>query len=316
MRLTRYTPFAAIVCTMLLAPGPAPAASGKETPMQDLQRDVAQLSDQLKELQKSADAKFAALQAQLQQALDTANKTNASVGTMSTGVTQTIQSELKAVRDQLGSVIGLSVKVDSAANDVADLKSGVQSLQVTVNKQQQLLSDILNQLRLVQAPAAAPPAAVAAPPDAGAAASPAAAAPPPLASALFKKGVDDWNAGKTDLALQEFTEFLRLYPTDDNGRAVHYNIGEIHYGQGKLEEAVKDFDAAIEQYSEDATLTPEACYMKGMALYKQKKPAAVAEAAKTFHSLIAKYPRTDEAEKAKKQLTAMGLSGPPAKSRK
>jgi len=294
MRFTRTIPLAAFVCTMLLAPAPAPAAASKE--MQDLQRDVAQLQDQVTALQKTLDSKLAVIESLAQQAVDTAGKANTSVGTMNAGVTQTVQSEFKTIKDQLASVTGLSVKVDNTSNDLSDLKSSVQSLVVTVNRQQQLLTDILNQVKLIQAPPVAPPAA-----DAGS------MPPPPMAETLFKSGVDDMNSGKTDLALREFAEFLRVYPNDDNGRAVHYNIGEIYYGQGYADKAVTEFDAAIEQYSKDPLITPGAEYMKGMALKKLSKPK---DAIAAFRAVIADFPRSDEAAKARSQLTAMGANTP------
>lgn len=301
MRLTRYTPFAAIACTMLLTPGSAPAAASKE--MMDLQRDVAQVEQQLTDLQKSTDARFAALQSQLQQALDTANRTNAGVNNMTTNVTQTIQSELKAVRDQLNSVTGLSVKVDNTSSDVSDLKSALQALTLTVNREQQLLNDIMNQLKLIQAPPVAPPNA-----DAAAVGG---AAPPPTAQALFTAGVNDLNAGKGDVALSEFADFLRLYPNDPNAVRVQFNIGEIHYGQkGQLEQAVKDFDAVSEIYSPDQVITPEAMYMKGMALKKLNRSK---DAIAAFRAVVAQFPHSDEAPKATSELHSMGASTPAAR---
>jgi TolA-binding protein len=297
MRVSRYTAWATMASALLMTPAPAPAAASKE--MQDLQRDVAQLQDQLTQLQKSSDAKFAALQAQLQQALDVANKTNSGVSSMNAGVTQTIQSELRAVREQLSGVTGLSVKVDSTSNDVSDLKSALQALLVTVNRQQSTLNDILNQVKLIQAPPAAPPAADAVPGG---------APPPPSAQALFTSGVNDMNAGKGELALSEFAEFLHLYPNDGNANSVQYNIGEIHYGQpGKLEQAVADFDAVIEQYSKDQQITPRAYFMKGMALKKLNRSK---DAIAAFRAVVADFPRSDESVKAKAQLNSMGATTP------
>lgn len=310
MRFTRFTTLATIACSALLTPANAPAAASKE--MMDLQRDVAQVQQQVSDLQKSTDAKFAAIQAQLQQALDTANKTSAGVSNMSTNVTQTVQAELKAVRDQLNSVTGLAVKVDNTSNDVSDLKSTVHDLQVAVNRQQSLLNDILNQIKLIQAPPAAPPGAEAAAPGVPAAGG---GAPPPTAQALFTAGVNDMNAGKGDIALTEFADFLHLYPNDGNANRVQYNIGEIHYSQpGKLEQSVKDFDAVIEQYSVDQQITPQAYFMKGMALKKlnRAKDAIVA-----FRAVTTQFPKSDDAAKAKSQLTSMGATAasPAAKRR-
>jgi TolA-binding protein len=303
MRYTRYIPVAAFVGAMLVAPAPAPAAASKE--MQDLQRDVAQLQDQIAGLQKSLDAKLAAMQTQLQQAVDTANKTSGSVSSLNTGLAQTLQSELKSVREQLNSVTGLSVKVDNTSNDVSDLQRAMAGLVSTVNKQQLILNDILNQVKLIQAPPAAPPAA-----DAGA---PGSGGPPPTSQALFNNAVHDQNGGKADLALSEYQEFLHLYPNDTNAARAQYYIGEIHYNQAKLDESIKDFDAVIEQYPADQTTTPTALYMKGMALKKAKRPT---DAIASFRAVVKQFPSSDEAGQAKTQLTSMNASvSAPAKRR-
>lgn len=302
MRFIRQITFVLmmLLVAMLLAPVSAPAAASKE--MQELQRDVAQLQDQIKTLQGASDAKFAALQALIQQTLDMANRTNTTVSALSSGVTQTMQSEMRGVRDQLAPVPGLSVKLDNASSDISDLRSAVTNLNAAMNKQQQLLSDINNQLKLMQAPPAAPPSAE------GSAAPAGVAAPPPTGQTLFQNGVRDMNAGKSELALSEFAEFLHLYPNDGNAPSVQYNIGEIHYQEGQLEQAVKDFDSVIEQYS-DAQITPGAYLMKGLALKNAKKPAA---AITVFKALVAKFPGSDEAGKAHTQLTLMGASVPAA----
>jgi len=78
---------------MLLAPTGAFAVS-KE--MQELQRDVAQLQDQVRTLQSGFDQRMAALQTLVQQALDAGNKANTNVSVLSASVTQTLERELKA----------------------------------------------------------------------------------------------------------------------------------------------------------------------------------------------------------------------------
>lgn len=298
MRYTRYIPLVALICVALLAPAPAPAAASKE--MQDLQRDVAQLQDQVSALQKTLDTKLGAIEAQLQQANDTANKTSSNVSSLNSGVMQTVQSEMKNVRDQLSSVSGLAVKVDNTSNDVADLHTALAGLVATVNKQQSILNDILNQVKSLQAPAAAPPPA---PGDAGSGV-PGTGGPPPNGQTLFNNAVRDQNGGKEELALPEYTEFLRLYPNDPNAARAQYYIGEIHYNKGELDEAVRGFDAVVEQYPPDPLTTPTALYMKGMALKKAKKPT---EAIASFRAVIKQFPASDEAAQAKTQLNSLGV---------
>ncbi len=285
---------------MMIGP-PAPARAADNKDLQAIQRDIADLQEQVKGLQKGFDSKLAAIQSMIQQALDTANKTNSTVTNLNSGVSQTMQTELRGVKDQLNSVTGLSVKVDNASNDLSDLHNTVAGLVTTVNREQQQLSDILNQLKLMQAPpTVAPPIA-----DGGMGPQ-GAAGPPPDPGKLFTHAASDQDGGKPDLALTEFTEFLRLYPNDPvNALRAQYNIGNIYYQQGKLESAVTALDAAIEQYPKDQVVTASAYFMKGMALKKARKnPDAIA----SFRHVVADFPRSEEAPQAKTQLTSMGAT--------
>ena len=298
----RNLTLSAVLCGALLAPGMAHAAASKE--MQDLSRDVGELSDQMKTFEKSVNTRLDAIQALAQQSSDTANKTSASVSNLNSGLLQTMQTEMKTLRDQLSGITGLAVKIDNTSKDVSDLQSMVSQLVSTLNKQQSTLNDLLNQVKLMQAPPVAPPSG-----GVGMAAGPSGSggsAPPPPASSIFKAATDDQNSGKYDLALSEYGDFLRLYPDDGNANKVQLQIGEIHYTQAKLDDAVRDFDTVIEKYGDgEAAVTSEAYYMKGMSLYKQKKmPAAAA----SFRDVIKKFPHSEDAPQAEKQLRSMGLS--------
>jgi len=299
MRFTRYITPLMFIGTVLTAPVSAPAADNKE--MQSLQRDVADLQDQLKQLQKSLDTKLGALQATAQQAQDTATKTNTNLNNLNSGLMQTVQSSLRGLSDQLAGVAGLSAKVGGIADDVANVEGTLKDLQQTVNKQGQMLSDILNQVKMIQTPAVAPPPG----PDSAGIAPGAASGPPPTGQSLFSHAASDQDAGKFDLALTEFKEFLRLYPNDGNAIGAQYNIGNIYYTQGKLPEAVAAFDAAIEQYPKNDLTTPSAYYMKGMALKKDKKNTS---AIASFKAVVQQFPHSEEAPQAAQQLRSMGVA--------
>src|SRR5260370_41791339 len=60
----------------------APFAFGANKDIQELQRDVAMLQDQVRNMQRSLDEKFGAMQTMLQQTLDSANRTNTAVAVM------------------------------------------------------------------------------------------------------------------------------------------------------------------------------------------------------------------------------------------
>jgi TolA-binding protein len=286
---------------LLLTPGAGFAASKEQ---QEMQRDIAQLQDQVRTLQSGFDQKMATIQTLLEQALDAGNKANTNVSVLSNSIMQTLDRELK---DALRPVAGLTAKVDNANNDLSEVKNSMADLTTQLNRLQQTLTDMNNQIKVLQAPPAAPPSSNINP-DAAARS----VAPPP-ASELWASARRDYSSSNSDLAAGEFSDFLRFYPDDPNAPEAQFTIGEIHLGQQKYGLAETDFDAVLEKYPE-GKMTTDAYLMKGMALKFGGHPD---NAATVWRSLIKKYPHSDSAAKAQEQLRALGLSaGPKTTSRK
>ncbi|MDE3195474.1 MAG: tetratricopeptide repeat protein, partial [Acidobacteriota bacterium] len=280
---------------LILASG---SAFGASKEMQEMQRDIAQLQDQLRTMQSNFDQKMASIQTLVQQALDAASKANTNVSVLSAGVSSTLDRELK---QSLTPVAGLATKIDSTNNDVSELRNSVQDLNSSVNRIQQTLNDLNNAVKVMSAPAAPPPASggSAAPAGDSAAAS---AAPP--AEALFTSAQRDYTGGNFDLAISEYQDFIKFYPDNPNAARAQYNIGNTHYTQQKYEQAAADFDTVIGKYPDDTTSTPQAYFMKGMALKNINKTGAI----QAWRTLISKYPNSDLAAQAKEQLRAIGVS--------
>ena len=292
-----------IALTLLLLPGSVFAASREQ---QEMQRDIAQLQDQVRTLQSGFDQKMSALQTLVQQALDAGNKANTGVTVLNSSVTATLDREL---RDRLAPVAGLSTKVDNLNNDMAEVRNSVADVNTQVNKILQLLTDVNNAVKVIQAPPAAPPPQ----PNAPQGTTSGAGLPPVPASTLFTNAMRDYSSGKGDLAAAGFTDFVKFYPDDPNAPTAQLYIGQVHLTD-RPEQAVKDFDAVLERFP-DSKVTPDAWFMKGMALKQSgRRDAGAAE----FRGLIKKYPTSDQAKQAKDQLKSMGLSAapPPAPARR
>ena len=90
---------------LLWAPALALAAN-KE--IEELQRDVAQLQDQVRQLQQSQDRQLAALTTLVQQSVDAANRANTAVAVIQNNLQQSL-------KDQESKVAPLMVGVDFAA---------------------------------------------------------------------------------------------------------------------------------------------------------------------------------------------------------
>jgi TolA-binding protein len=293
-----------VVPVLLLLPGLAPAAN-KE--MVELQRDVAQLQDQMRLMQQSFDTRIGALQLLSQQALEAANKSNAAL----VELTRTIQSDSASVGRQVAQpVAALGARVDTLSQDMSGLQSTVANQTETLGRIQQQLVDLKNLLSTMQAPAAPPPAGSVSTslPSATPGSSP--GTPPPISSAqLYQNAKRDMDGGNAELALNEFQDYLNFYRSTDLAPNAQFNIGQIHYSQKKLDIAVKDFDQVLEAFPVNLK-TPDAHYMKGRALIQLGQRN---EAAKEFKAVLAQFPNSPIAPNCRESLKMLGLSpAPPA----
>ncbi len=297
---------ALVLALVMLLPAPAPAAS-KE--IIELQRDVAQLQDQVRDLQRSFDERFAALQVLVQQTLDNAQRSNNAL--------ENAGRNNQGLADRLAAPIaGLSSKVDSMGSDVAGMRESVNDLTARMNRIQQQLTDLNNVVK-AGAQAAPPPSAAptapmgGSPPEADTSAAPG-GVPPVKATALYENALRDKQSGKADLAMDEFTQYVHYYNDTDAAPQAQYYIGEIHYSQAQFDQAIQDFDKVLEAYPSNPR-TADAHYMKGKTLFQLGQRTA---AAKEFEAVVHDFPNSPVAPQARAQLKVLGINVPGATTAK
>lgn len=278
---------------LLLSPGFSYAASRE---IQELQRDLAQLQEMVRNLQQSQNERLAALTVLVQQAVDASNKANTQVAVLESGIRQTLRDQEKSV---VAPVAGVGTKVDQMATEFQALRESVSAIASQLSKLQLQVVDIGNAVKTIQAPPAPPPAA-------GLGASAAGGLPPVPADTLYSNAQRDRLGGKLDLAMQEFQQYLQYYPQTDLAPNAQYYIAEIHFSQGEMESALKEFDLVLEKYP-DNSKTPDALYMKGQTLVKLGRRT---QGGQEFQGLIKRFPTHDLSKKACSQLQAMGLRCP------
>jgi TolA-binding protein len=305
---------AAVALTLL--PMRSPAAS-KE--IMELQRDVAGLQEQLRLLKESQDKQLATLTVLVQQALDTSKSSTTGVAV----IQSSLQQSLKDIDSKVQTPIaGLSSRLDGVDQDMRTLQQSVGDLNGSVSKLSQQLTDLQHAVAILATPAPPPPAASNNPGPGGTVIpgiAPAAAAPEPCAPAsqLYPDANSDRGAGKYDLALKEYADYLRCYGNLPLAPNAQFYIGTIHAQQGDNETAVQDFDTVLEKYPNNSK-TADAMYAKGMALVKLGRRT---DGADEFAQLIKDNPKSDLATKACDQRKSMGLNcavpraGAPAKKR-
>src|ERR1017187_10546554 len=145
-------PRSLLVCLLLAVPILAPAAS-KE--IQELQRDVAQLRDDIKALQRSQDEKLAAILEAARSSVEAARGASTSVAV----ITSTIEKNLRDQTDKVATpVVGLSTRLNEMGGELHTLSQAVGDLTALLNRMQAQLTDLGNAMKVMQSPPAAPPA--------------------------------------------------------------------------------------------------------------------------------------------------------------
>ncbi|HEV3332968.1 MAG TPA: tetratricopeptide repeat protein [Bryobacteraceae bacterium] len=288
------------VLALIAVPISAPAASRE---IQELQRDVGLLQEQVKALQSSQNERLTELRTMVQQAITTADKASTGVAVIQSSVQQNLRDQESKV---VGPVVGLGTRIDSMGTDFRMLQQSVSDLTSMIGKLQNQLTDLNNSVKVLQAPPAAPPPPSGAP-GGGDTASPGlgpSAASLPSATDLYANATRDRSTGKLDLALAEFSDYLKYYGNTSYAPNAQYYIAFIHYSQGDYEKALKEFDLVLEKYADEDAKKPESMFYKGMTLVRLGHRTQGAEEFKEF---LKRYPNHDLARQACSQLTTMGL---------
>ena len=290
------------ILALIAVPISAPAASRE---IQELQRDVGLLQEQVKALQSSQNDRLTELKALVQQAIGTADKASTGVAVIQSSVQQSLRDqETKVVTP----VVGLGTRIDSMSNDFRMLQQSMSDLTSMIGKLQNQLTDLNNAVKVLQAPPPAPPPST--PPASGAPGGDTTGGPGPGASTappatdLYNNATRDRSTGHLDLALQEFSDYLKYYGNTTLAPNAQYYIAFIHYSQADYEKALKEFDLVLEKYPDEDSKKAESMYYKGMTLVRLGHRTQGAEEFKEF---LKRFPNHDLARQACSQLTTMGL---------
>jgi tol-pal system protein YbgF len=275
----------ATVVGVLLMAAPAFAAN-KE--MVQLQTQVQALQDQLQHLQQSNDERFGAMRGLLEQNTDTINRVANSLD----AITHSLQGQSA---DQGG-------KIDQVSGQVQALHDSVDELKARMAKVSKQLDDMAAVQQNLQA--APPNGAQPGQPGqtTGPQGQPQAQAPPP--DVLYNNAISDYNGAKYNLATQEFGDYVKYYGNTDLAGNAQYYIADIEYRQGNYQQAVQDYDKVLEQYP-SGNKAAAAQLKKGYALLQLNQRDA---ATKELRSLIARYPRSLEAQQARDRLRSLGAN--------
>jgi tol-pal system protein YbgF len=271
MKMNKYLLALALLA---LLPAAVPSAWGVNKDMVQLQTQVQDLQDRIAHMQQSFDERMGVLQHLIEQSTDRANKVATSVTDLQTTL-QKQQSDSGNHVDQLSGQIQslndsldeLKARLGKVSKQLEDMQSTQQSISAQQTQQQQL-----------------------------------AAAPPP--DVLYNNALRDYQAGKNDLAAQEFSDYIKYYPNTDLAGNSNFYLADIQYRQGNYQAAAKSYDLVLQSFP-DGTKAATAELKKGMALIELgQQEAGIA----SLRHVIQRYPKSNEALQARERLRKLGVA--------
>lgn len=274
MKTRQYSVLLVILIVLSLGVLPVGGAS-KE--MIQLQTQVQALQDQMTQMQQSFNERMGVMKNLMDQNTDSINKVTAAITSLQ-GSLEKLQSDGTGRTDQVsGQIQSLNDSVDELKARLAKIGKQLDDLQA--GQQNQAAAQAAQQAQQ-QALAQAPP------PD-----------------VLYQNALRDYNAGKNDLASQEFSDYLKFYPSTDLAGNAYFYLAEINYKQGNFQGAVKNYDQVLQNFP-TGNKAPSADLKKGLSLIELgQKEDGIAE----LKHVVQRYPHSNEALQAREKLRKMAF---------
>lgn len=287
------TAIVALICGAvggaLFAPQPAEAVS-KE--IVELQQQVSQLMQGQQDLRSAVDTNGATLKVLVQQSLDAVNQLN--------GQMSAVQKSMQEVQANSGA------RIDSMAQQTQGLSDNMQDVQARVGKLSQQLTDMQNLLQSIDGKLSGGTATSSANLGGPTANTPSAeppVAPSISADTLYQNALRDYSSGNYDLSGQEFSDYIKNFPTNDLASNSQFYLGEISYSQKDFKSAIAAYEQVLQNYPH--SLKIEASLMKrGMAeLELGQKSAGIRD----LRDVVHRFPGSEEARRAQAKLRELGV---------
>jgi tol-pal system protein YbgF len=266
--------------------------------MIELQQTVTQILQAQQDLRSTVDGNNAALRTLVQQSLDSVNRLSGEMGA--------VQKSVQEVQANTGS------RIDTMTQQTQGLSDNLQDVQARVGKLSAQLTDMQNLLQSIDAKVSggAPVGNSTAPAPSGANDS---SAPPPAAASgrpgisadtLYQNGLRDWSTGKSDLAHQEFSDYIQNFPTNDLAGNAQFYLGEIAYAQGDYKTAITSYDTVLSNYPKSFKLAASLLKKASAEIELGMKASGIRD----LREVERRFPGSDEARRAGAKLREVGAS--------
>jgi TolA-binding protein len=259
-----------------------------------LQRDIALLHDDMRSLETSLDQSLGGFRVIAQQTLDRVNQIHTAAAIRNDNIAENWE-KLNLT------VAALNTKLNQNVTEYLATRDAMADLSARLARLEQRLADIGNSVTALQN--AQPSVSV----------SEVFGVPPPgtTAESLFQSALGDKLAGRLDLALDEFQQYLRYYGNTELAAGSQFYIGEIHYHRGDLLLADEALTAVIERYPKSGKAA-DALLMRALLREKQGELAA---ARTDLGRVLERYRGSDAARRASPELKRLHRSTRTAKAR-
>ncbi len=115
---------------------------------------------------------------------------------------------------------------------------------------------------------------------------------------IYKDAYETFHKGNLEGARRKFEAFLKQYPNTELSDNAQFWIGETYYLKKDFERAILEYEKAIVKYPEGDKI-PAASFKQALAFMELGDKA---NAKNLLKRVIEKYPRSEQAEMAKKKL--------------
>lgn len=264
-----------VIFAGLIASTPAWAVNRE---LVELQTQVQQIQDQMTAMKQSLDERMGVIKNLMDQNTDSINKVTTAITSIQVNLQKQqsdtnnhvdqLSGQLQALNDSLDELKSRLGKVTKQLEDMQSAQQSLASQQVQAQQEQQKALSV----------------------------------PPP--DVLYNNGLRDYNGGNTDLARQEFSDYVKNYPNTDFAGNAYFYLAELDYKAGNYPQAVKGYDQVLQSFP-DGTKAASAELKKGFALLESgQKDAGIS----ALRHVVQRYPRTNEAMQAKDRLRKLGVA--------
>ena len=179
---------------------------------------------------------------------------------------------------------------------MTDLNASLESLNSQLDSSQQRMTSLSQKLEDLQADLARRMSVLAGEVTGGGSGSSGSTTSNP--SDIYRLALNDYQAGKYDLALIGFRNFMSQYPRAELSPQAQFEIGECEFARKNFVDAAREYDKVVLLFPK-TDMAPKALYKKGIALQSAGRDA---EANDALHRVLKDYPHSDAAKSVKDLL--------------